>query len=85
VIKSKIQTSPAGTYSGFLDAGRKIAAEGGVQALFRGFGPAMLRVSRVEMVSMIRLTCFFDEKAVPANAATFVGVEVAMKVMNNLF
>jgi len=66
VIKSKIQTSPAGTYSGFLDAGRKIAAEGGVQALFRGFGPAMLR-------------------AVPANAATFVGVEVAMKVMNNVF
>ena len=37
----------------------------GPMALYRGFGPVMLR-------------------AVPANAATFLGYEVAYKFLNNI-
>lgn len=63
VLKSRIQSAPQGTYSGFLDCARKTIAENGVKALFKGFGPAMFR-------------------AVPANAATFLGVEVATATLN---
>ena len=38
-IKSRLQSAPQGTYSGFMDCARKImAAGGGTGALFRGFG-----------------------------------------------
>ncbi|KAI9006031.1 mitochondrial carrier domain-containing protein [Gaertneriomyces semiglobifer] len=43
VIKSRIQSSPAGTYKGFIDCGTKIVAQEGVPALFKGLGPALLR------------------------------------------
>jgi len=66
VLKSRIQSAPSGTYSGFLDCARKTIAADGVTALWRGLGPAMAR-------------------AFPANAATFLGVEVAKKVMDGFF
>lgn len=65
-IKSRLQSAPAGTYSGFMDCARKLIAQDGVSALFKGFGPAMGR-------------------AFPANAATFVGVELSIKAMDALF
>ncbi|KAI0695129.1 hypothetical protein BC835DRAFT_1415014 [Cytidiella melzeri] len=43
VIKSRIQSAPTGTYSGFLDCARKTIAADGVRALWRGLGPAMAR------------------------------------------
>lgn len=43
VIKSRIQTSPAGTYSGLLDCSRKLIAEEGILSMYRGIGPVMLR------------------------------------------
>lgn len=43
VIKSRIQSAPAGTYSGFLDCARKTVAAEGPGALFKGLGPVMLR------------------------------------------
>ncbi|KAG8893609.1 carnitine transporter [Tulasnella sp. 403] len=43
VLKSRIQSAPAGTYSGFLDCARKTIAKDGVKALWKGFGPAMAR------------------------------------------
>jgi len=43
VIKSRIQSAPSGTYSGFLDCARKTIAADGVAALWKGFGPAMAR------------------------------------------
>lgn len=43
VIKSRYQGAPHGTYSGFMDCARKTVAQDGAKALFRGFGPAMLR------------------------------------------
>ncbi|KAF9651978.1 mitochondrial carrier [Thelephora ganbajun] len=43
VIKSRIQSAPTGTYSGFLDCVRKTIATDGVRALWRGLGPAMAR------------------------------------------
>ncbi|KAI0815076.1 mitochondrial carrier [Irpex lacteus] len=43
VIKSRIQSAPTGTYSGFLDCARKTIAVDGVSALWRGLGPAMAR------------------------------------------
>ena len=45
VIKSRIQSAPTGTYSGFIDCARKTIAADGVAALWKGFGPAMARVS----------------------------------------
>jgi len=43
VLKSRIQSAPTGTYSGFLDCARKTIAADGVAALWKGFGPAMAR------------------------------------------
>ncbi|KAI9102441.1 mitochondrial carrier domain-containing protein [Phlyctochytrium arcticum] len=43
VIKSRIQSAPAGTYKGFMDCGLKIVASEGPTALFKGLGPALLR------------------------------------------
>ncbi|KAI9633192.1 mitochondrial carrier domain-containing protein [Dioszegia hungarica] len=65
-IKSRLQSAPQGTYSGFMDCARKLIAADGVTALWKGFGPAMAR-------------------AFPANAATFVGVELSLKLMDGLW
>ncbi|TDL28116.1 mitochondrial carrier [Rickenella mellea] len=43
VLKSRLQSAPNGTYSGFLDCARKTIAADGVTALWKGFGPAMAR------------------------------------------
>ncbi|KAI0361164.1 mitochondrial carrier [Trametes cingulata] len=43
VLKSRIQSAPTGTYSGFMDCARKTIAADGVAALWRGLGPAMAR------------------------------------------
>ncbi|PIL31552.1 transporter [Ganoderma sinense ZZ0214-1] len=43
VLKSRIQSAPTGTYSGFLDCARKTIAADGVAALWKGLGPAMAR------------------------------------------
>ncbi|KAL4242123.1 mitochondrial carrier family protein [Abortiporus biennis] len=43
VIKSRIQSAPTGTYSGFLDCAKKTIAVDGVTALWKGLGPAMAR------------------------------------------
>lgn len=42
-IKSRLQSAPSGTYSGFMDCTRKLIAQDGVTALWKGFGPAMAR------------------------------------------
>ncbi|KAJ7042395.1 mitochondrial carrier domain-containing protein [Mycena alexandri] len=43
VLKSRLQSAPTGTYSGFMDCARKTIAQDGVRALWKGFGPAMSR------------------------------------------
>ncbi|KAI1793968.1 mitochondrial carrier [Ganoderma leucocontextum] len=43
VLKSRIQSAPTGTYSGFMDCARKTIAADGVAALWKGLGPAMAR------------------------------------------
>ncbi|KAI9495161.1 mitochondrial carrier domain-containing protein [Zychaea mexicana] len=43
VIKSRIQSAPAGTYTGMMDCLQKTVKADGASALFRGLGPAMLR------------------------------------------
>ncbi|CAO3577155.1 unnamed protein product [Absidia cylindrospora] len=43
VIKSRLQSAPAGTYSGMMDCLRKTIKVDGPRALFKGFGPAVLR------------------------------------------
>ncbi|CAE6459194.1 unnamed protein product [Rhizoctonia solani] len=43
VIKSRLQSAPSGTYTGFIDCTRKTIAKDGVKALWKGFGPAMAR------------------------------------------
>lgn len=47
VIKSRIQTSEAGAYlpgtRGMIQCGKDLVAKGGVQALFKGLSPALVR------------------------------------------
>jgi solute carrier family 25 carnitine/acylcarnitine transporter 20/29 len=43
VIKSRLQSAPAGTYTGASDVLKKILKNEGPAALFKGLGPAMLR------------------------------------------
>lgn len=43
VIKSRLQSAPDGTYSGFTDCIRKTIKADGVGALWKGFGAAMAR------------------------------------------
>ncbi|GJJ73468.1 solute carrier family 25 (mitochondrial carnitine/acylcarnitine transporter), member 20/29 [Entomortierella parvispora] len=43
VLKSRLQSAPAGTYSGIGDVLRVLLKTEGPQALFKGLGPAMLR------------------------------------------
>ncbi|KAF8608677.1 mitochondrial carrier [Ceratobasidium sp. AG-I] len=43
VIKSRLQSAPHGTYTGFIDCVQKTVAKDGVKALWKGFGPAMAR------------------------------------------
>lgn len=45
VIKSRLQGSPDGTYKGFIDCAVKTVRADGPKALFKGFAPAMARVS----------------------------------------
>jgi solute carrier family 25 carnitine/acylcarnitine transporter 20/29 len=42
-IKSRLQSAPHGTYSGFMDCVSKTVKADGVKALWKGFGPAMSR------------------------------------------
>lgn len=42
-IKSRIQTAPAGTYTGMTDCYRQLIAKEGTAGLFRGIGPALAR------------------------------------------
>ena len=42
-LKSRIQTAPAGQYSSYVDVLRQTVQKEGVQALFRGLTPALLR------------------------------------------
>lgn len=43
VLKSRIQTAPAGTYTGVLHCYQVLMKEEGAGALFRGVGPALAR------------------------------------------
>ncbi|KAF8976662.1 carnitine transporter [Entomortierella lignicola] len=43
VLKSRLQSAPAGTYKGTVDVLRVLLKTEGPQALFKGLGPAMLR------------------------------------------
>ncbi|KAG8682785.1 carnitine transporter [Ceratobasidium sp. 395] len=43
VIKSRLQSAPHGTYTGFIDCVQKTIAKDGPKALWKGFGPAMAR------------------------------------------
>ncbi|KZV91318.1 mitochondrial carrier [Exidia glandulosa HHB12029] len=60
VVKSRLQSAPTGTYSGFMDCVRKTIAADGVGALWKGFGPAMARVRArfaVPYLTQTDMTC----------------------------
>jgi Mitochondrial carrier protein len=75
VLKSRIQSAPSGTYSGILDCARKTIAQDGLRALWKGFGPAMARVSSFHAFYVLDIQPIpktSNSQAFPANAATFV-------------
>lgn len=55
VIKSHLQTQKPGTktYAGTLDCARKIIAEHGVGALFRGIGPVAVRAFPANAIGFV--------------------------------
>jgi solute carrier family 25 carnitine/acylcarnitine transporter 20/29 len=55
VLKSRLQSAPEGTYSGFMDCARKTIAADGVGALWKGFGPAMGRAFPANAATFVRL------------------------------
>ncbi|KAJ8702411.1 carnitine transporter, variant 2 [Pleurotus ostreatus] len=55
VLKSRLQSAPTGTYSGFMDCARKTIAQDGVAALWKGFGPAMGRAFPANAATFVRL------------------------------
>ena len=54
VIKSRLQGAPEGTYKGFIDCAAKTVKADGVKALFKGFGPAMLRAFPANAATFVR-------------------------------
>lgn len=58
VIKSRLQGAPNGTYSGFFDCAMKTIKADGPKALFKGFGPAMLRAFPANGATFVRLSLF---------------------------
>eukprot|EP01084_Bolivina_argentea_P132281 233446_1 len=45
VIKTRIQASAAGTYTGFFDCAKSIAKEGGIRSLYKGLLPTCYRAA----------------------------------------
>jgi hypothetical protein len=99
VLKSRLQSAPTGTYSGFADCARKTIAADGVGALWKGFGPAMLRVRACLLVygdaaeyasTGFPRECGYIRECVARlwfSSLTTVqlGVEASRKVMDGLF
>jgi hypothetical protein len=56
VIKSRLQGAPEGTYKGFVDCAIKTVKVDGFKALFKGFTPAMARVSPISLPLLRRET-----------------------------
>lgn len=57
VLKSKQQTAPAGTYSGFLDVIKKTLASEGAHGLYKGAAPIMLRAFPANAACFLGYEC----------------------------
>lgn len=57
VLKSRQQTAPAGTYSGFLDVLRKTLATDGISGLYKGAAPIMLRAFPANAACFLGYEC----------------------------
>lgn len=57
VLKSRQQTAPAGTYSGFLDVIKKTLASDGVKGLYKGAAPIMLRAFPANAACFLGYEC----------------------------
>lgn len=55
VVKSRLQSAPAGTYKGFADCARSIVRTNGVTGLFKGFAPAMARAFPANAAAFVSL------------------------------
>ncbi len=83
VIKSRIQSAPSGTYSGFMDCARKTIARDGVAALWKGFGPAMARAFPANAATFVSLSFFALSQLLILLIQ--LGVEASRKVMDTFF
>lgn len=75
------QSAPTGKYSGFLDCGRKMMAEGGASTLFKGLAPAMVRAFPANAASV----SMSSAASVQLILTAFLGVELSLKVLNSLW
>lgn len=57
VLKSRQQTAPAGTYTGFLDVLRKTIASDGMKGLYKGATPIMLRAFPANAACFLGYEC----------------------------
>lgn len=91
VIKSRLQGAPEGTYKGFIDCAAKTVKADGVKALFKGFGPAMLRAFPANAATFVSFIIASGSlpRTVQLTHLHFanlqLGVELSMQAMNKLF
>lgn len=57
VLKSRQQTAPPGTYSGFLDVFRKTLASDGIHGLYKGAAPVLLRAFPANAACFLGFEC----------------------------
>lgn len=57
VLKSRQQTAPAGTYSGFLDVLRKTVASDGMKGLYKGAAPTLIRAFPANAACFLGYEC----------------------------
>lgn len=86
VIKSRLQGAPNGTYKGFLDCAAKTVKADGVSALFRGFGPAMLRAFPANAATFVSHSWLrsFPTRLIGSASFSQLGVELSLKAMNSI-
>ncbi|KAF3360075.1 hypothetical protein VdG1_01765 [Verticillium dahliae VDG1] len=83
VQSQKLQPGQAPRYKGPYDVVRQLYAEGGLRSVFRGSAATLARDGPGSAAYFAAYE--YIKRPVPANAATFLGVELAHQAMNKAF
>ncbi len=86
VGKSRFQTAPEGKYKNLMEVYAELIRKDGIRAFYKGFTPVIIRYLYFSLFNFHFIINFsFFHRAFPANAACFLGYEVAIKAINYVF